>query len=48
MWLLERRFPDKWGPPRKELPAADANEEYPKVVLYLPDNGRSRDSKLKI
>ena len=23
MWLLERRFPDKWGPPRKELPAAD-------------------------
>ena len=45
MWLLERRFPDKWGPARKELPAADASA---KVVLYLPDNGRSRDSKLKI
>ena len=46
MWLLERRFPDKWGPPRKELPAAGANG---KAVTYsLPDNGRSRDSKLKI
>ena len=48
MWVLEHRLPDKWGPRRKELPAADANEEYPKLVLYLPDNGRSRDSKLKI
>ncbi len=46
MWLLERRFPDKWGPPRKELPAAGAKGKA--VTYYLPDNGRSRDSKLKI
>ena len=39
MWLLERRFPDKWGPPRKELPAADASA---KVVLYLPGSTRIR------
>ena len=46
MWLLERRLRDKWGPPRKELPAAD--KEHAKLVFYIPDNGRSRDSQLKI
>ena len=45
MWLLARRFPDKWGRRRTKLPAADANA---KVVLYIPDNGRSRDSQVSL
>ena len=45
MWLLARRFPDKWGQRRTKLPAAGANA---KVVLYIPDNGRSRDSQVSL
>ena len=35
MWLLERRFPDKWGPPRKELPAAGANGKRLLIVCTI-------------
>ena len=45
MWLLAHRFPDKWGRRRTKLPAADANA---KIVLYIPDNGRSRDSQVSL
>ena len=45
MWLLAHRFPDKWGRRRTKLPAADANE---KIVLYIPDHGRSRDSQVSL
>ena len=45
MWLLARRFPKEWGQPQleqKEARDGEAHDEKPRVVYYLPDNGRMR------
>ena len=41
-WILERRFPDRWGRKRIELTGADGNSinVNGKVTIYMPDNGR--------
>ena len=39
-WLLERRFPEKWGPRAKgDAHEREARSREPIVVLYTPDNG---------
>ena len=40
MWLLARRFPKEWEQPQQEQ--GEAHDEKPRVVYYLPDNGRRR------
>ena len=40
-WLLERRFPEKWGPQAKgDAHEREARDRQP--FIYLPDNGRMR------
>ena len=40
MWLLARRFPKEWGQP--QLEQEEAHDEKPRLVYYLPENGRRR------
>ncbi len=45
MWLLARRFPMEWGQPQLEQEEAregEAHDGKPRVVHYIPDNGRMR------
>ena len=40
MWLLAQRFPKEWEQPQQEQ--GEAHDGEPRVVYYLPDNGRMR------
>ena len=45
MWLLARRFPMEWRQPQLEQEEAregEAHDGKPRVVYYIPDNGRMR------
>lgn len=43
-WMLERKFPERYGRQRLEITGADGGavklDSTAKVVLYLPENGR--------
>ena len=40
MWLLARRFPKEWEQPQPEQ--GEAHDGEPRVIYYIPDNGRMR------